>query len=123
METIIEVKHLYKRFGHFVANHDLNFSVGKGEIFGFLGANGAGKTTAIKILCGLLAPTSGEISVAGYDVYTQTEEIKKSIGYMSQRFSLYPDLTLAENISFYGGIYGLSRAEVRQRTTEILELV
>jgi ABC-2 type transport system ATP-binding protein len=120
-QPVITVHHLYKRFGNFVANNDLNFSVNEGEIFGFLGANGAGKTTAIKILCGLSKPTSGEIKVAGFDVYTQTEEIKRSIGYMSQKFSLYDDLTIAENIRFYGGIYGLNRDTIKERTQELLE--
>ncbi len=118
--SAISVKHLYKRFGAFTANNDLNFSVDEGEIFGFLGANGAGKTTAIKILCGLSKPTSGEISVAGYDVYTQTEEIKKSIGYMSQKFSLYDDLTITENIRFYGGVYGLNKKTIKERTQDLL---
>ena len=118
---VIVVKNMYKRFGHFIANEDLTFTVNRGEIFGFLGANGAGKTTAIKILCGLSKPTSGEISVAGYDVYTQTELIKRNIGYMSQKFSLYNDLTINENIRFYGGIYGLTREKIRQRTSELLE--
>jgi len=120
-ETVIEVKHMYKRFGRFVANDDLNFSVAKGEIFGFLGANGAGKTTTIKILCGLSRPSSGEITVAGYDVYTQTEEIKRNIGYMSQKFSLYDDLTLAENIRFYGGVYGLSGKVIKKREEELID--
>ncbi len=117
----IIVEHLYKRFGKFVANDDLNFSVEKGEIFGFLGANGAGKTTAIKILCGLSKPSSGSISIAGYNVYTQTEQIKKNIGYMSQKFSLYNDLTVAENIRFYGGIYGLSAKIIKKRIDQLLE--
>ena len=120
-ELVISVKGLTKKFGDFVANDHLDFDVFKGEVFGFLGANGAGKTTAIKILCGLSYPTSGEISVAGFDVYTQTEKIKKNIGYMSQRFSLYPDLTISENIRFYGGIYGLSWGEIRKKRTRLIE--
>lgn len=118
-ENIIEVKNLVKKFGDFIANDHLNFTVKKGEIFGFLGANGAGKTTAIKILCGLSSPTSGEIKVAGFNVYTETEKIKKNIGYMSQRFSLYEDLTIVENIHFYAGIYGMKRKDIREKT-EIL---
>lgn len=117
----IEVRNLVKKFGNFVANDNLSFNVKQGEIFGFLGANGAGKTTAIKILCGLQAPSSGEISVAGYDVYKQTNHIKKNIGYMSQKFSLYEDLTLKENFQFYGGIYGLTNTEIRSLTFEMLE--
>ncbi|HYX06016.1 MAG TPA: ABC transporter ATP-binding protein [Bacteroidales bacterium] len=120
-EPIIKVKDLVKKFDHFAANDHLNFDVYPGEIFGFLGANGAGKTTAIKILCGLSAPTSGELSVAGFDVWTQTEAIKRNIGYMSQKFSLYRDLTVAENIRFYGGIYGLSRKKIKERTNELLQ--
>jgi ABC-2 type transport system ATP-binding protein len=99
----------------------ISFEVEQGEVFGFLGANGAGKTTAIRVLTGLLAPSSGEASVAGHDVYTEPDAIKRSIGYMSQRFSLYEDLTVRENITLYGGIYGLSDAEIRDRTRAILE--
>ena len=120
-EKIILVKNLVKKFGDFEANKNLSFDVFKGEIFGFLGANGAGKTTAIKILCGLSSPTSGEISVAGFDAYHETEKIKKNIGYMSQKFSLYSDLTVKENIRFYGGIYGLSRDTIKRKTKDLLE--
>ena len=119
-ETIITVKNLVKKFGNFKANDNLSFEVLKGEIFGFLGANGAGKTTAIKILCGLWAPTSGEINVAGFDIYNQTEQIKKNIGYMSQKFSLYEDITVFENIRLFGGIYGLSRHEIAQRAADLM---
>jgi ABC-2 type transport system ATP-binding protein len=118
---IITVRHMYKRFGDFIANNDLNFDVYEGEIFGFLGANGAGKTTAIKILCGLSIPSSGTMTVAGFDIYSQTEQIKRTIGYMSQKFSLYDDLTIYENIRFYGGIYGLPIKEIKSRTEELLE--
>ena len=118
---VISVRNLYKKFGDFTANHNLSFDVHKGEIFGFLGANGAGKTTAIKILCGLSYPTSGEIQVAGFDVYKQREELKRNIGYMSQKFSLYEDLTVFENIRFYGGIYGLSRKEINKKADELLK--
>jgi len=120
-ETVISVKNMVKKFGHFIANDNLSFEVYKGEIFGFLGANGAGKTTAIRILCGLSVPTSGVMKVAGYDVYHQTELIKKNIGYMSQKFSLYEDLTVYENIRFYGGVYGMEIAERKARTAEVLE--
>jgi len=120
-ENIIVVKDLVKKFGSFIANDQLTFEVRKGEIFGFLGANGAGKTTAIRILCGLSYPTSGTLKVAGYDVYTEREKIKKNIGYMSQKFSLYDDLTVYENIRFYGGIYGLSRPEIRVRAAKLIE--
>ena len=122
-ESVISVKNMYKKFGQFIANNDLNFNVYKGEIFGFLGANGAGKTTAIKILCGLQTPTSGEISVAGYDVYKQTEEIKSNIGYMSQKFSLYEDLTVAENYRFFAGVYRVPRKEIKPRMEESLKRV
>ena len=120
-ETVITVKNMVKKFGNFVANDNLNFEVYKGEIFGFIGANGAGKTTAIRILCGLSAPTSGEMKVGGYDIYHQTEKIKQNIGYMSQKFSLYEDLTINENIRFYGGIYGMKIADRKARTSEMLE--
>ncbi len=117
---VIEVEGLVKKFGTFVANDHLTFDVYKGEIFGFLGANGAGKTTAIRILCGLSRPTSGKVMVAGIDATLQPEEIKKRIGYMSQRFSLYEDLTVTENIELYGGIYGMTMKEIRPRTDELL---
>ena len=120
-EPVITVKNMVKKFGDFVANDNLNFEVYKGEIFGFIGANGAGKTTAIRILCGLSTPTSGVMKVAGYDIYRQTEKIKQNIGYMSQKFSLYEDLTIYENIRFYGGVYGMNMAERKARTTEMLE--
>ena len=119
-EHIIVVKDLVKRFGSFVANDHLTFHVERGEIFGFLGANGAGKTTTIRILCGLSYPTSGEIRVAGHDVNREREQIKRKIGYMSQKFSLYEDLTVSENIRLYAGIYRLSRKEIREREEELL---
>jgi ABC-2 type transport system ATP-binding protein len=121
MEHVIETEKLTKRFGAFVACSELSFTVDKGEIFGFLGANGAGKTTAMRMLCGLLGPSSGKASVAGFDVYTQTEKIKRQIGYMSQKFSLYDNLSVAENIRFYAGIYGMSRPAIREKTKELLE--
>ncbi len=120
-QPIIKVENLVKKFGNFVANDNLTFEVKKGEIFGFLGANGAGKTTAIKILCGLSSPTSGIVEVAGYDVYRQTDKIKQNIGYMSQKFSLYENLTTKENIRFYAGIYGLSSKEINSRMEELLK--
>lgn len=120
-KPIIIVKDLVKKFDSFVANDHLTFEVEQGEIFGFLGANGAGKTTAIRILCGLSSPTSGQISVAGFDAYHQADKIKKNIGYMSQKFSLYEDLTVVENIRLYGGIYGISRKEINVRTQELVE--
>jgi ABC-2 type transport system ATP-binding protein len=119
--AVIIVRDLVKKFGKFTANDKLCFDVYEGEIFGFLGANGAGKTTALRILCGLSLPTSGEISVAGLDLYSNREKIKKRIGYMSQKFSLYEDLKVYENIRLYAGIYGLSRKEIKQRTDELLE--
>ncbi|MFA9392601.1 MAG: ABC transporter ATP-binding protein [Prolixibacteraceae bacterium] len=119
-QKVIEVKDLVKKFGNFVANDHLTFDVYKGEIFGFLGANGAGKTTAMRILCGLSNPTSGILSVNGFDVYKQSELIKKSIGYMSQKFSLYEDLTVAENIRFYAGIYGIAWKVRKQKQEQLL---
>lgn len=116
----IEAHGLTKRFGAFTAVNAISFEVNKGEIFGFLGANGAGKTTAIKMLIGLSRPSDGNANVAGFDVYHQPELIKEHIGYMSQKFSLYEDLTVHENIRFYGGIYGLSRQEIREKTKEIV---
>ena len=120
-DKVITVRNLVKKFGSFVANDNLNFDVYRGEIFGFLGANGAGKTTAIRILSGLSIPTSGDVRIAGFDVYKQTEQIKKNIGYMCQKFSLYEDLTVTENITLYGGIYGLSNAEIKERTGKLLQ--
>ncbi|HUX94434.1 MAG TPA: ABC transporter ATP-binding protein [Bacteroidales bacterium] len=117
---VISVHNLVKKFGSFVANDNLTFEVYGGEIFGFLGANGAGKTTAIRILSGLSKPTSGEVLVAGYDAYHQTEKIKKNIGYMCQKFSLYEDLTVKENIILYGGIYGMSKSLIRSRLKDLL---
>ena len=119
--AIIEVNRLTRAFGDFIAVKEVTFSVERGEIFGFLGANGAGKTTCIRMLIGLLAPTSGAATVAGFDVYTQPEQIKRNIGYMSQRFSLYEDLTVRENIRFYGGIYGLSNRAIKEKTAELLD--
>ncbi|MRG45377.1 ATP-binding cassette domain-containing protein [Chitinophaga sp. SYP-B3965] len=117
----IVTKELTKRFGDFIATNAITFEVEQGEIFGFLGANGAGKTTAMRMLCGLLKPSSGEAKVAGFDVYTQTEKVKQSIGYMSQKFSLYEDLTVKENIRFYGGIYGLSNQQIKDKTHALLQ--
>lgn len=120
MNHVIEARNLTKRFGSFIAANNLNFDVERGEIFGFLGANGAGKTTAMRMLCGLSIPSSGKATIAGFDVYTQTESIKRNIGYMSQKFSLYEDLTVKENIRFYAGIYGLRVAEIKKKTEELL---
>ncbi len=119
--TVISVKNLVKKFGKFVANDNLSFEVYKGEIFGFLGANGAGKTTAIRILSGLSSPTSGEVIVAGFDANRYPEKIKRSIGYMCQKFSLYEDLTVKENIMLYGGIYGMKSSLIRERESELLD--
>lgn len=121
VEQVIKVEKLTKRFGDFTAVDEISFEVNKGEIFGFLGANGAGKTTAMRMLCGLSIPTSGSASVVGFDVYEQTEDIKKNIGYMSQRFSLYEDLTVIENIKFYAGIYGLTNKQIKYKCEELIE--
>ncbi len=117
----IQADELTRKFGDFTAVDHISFEVAPGEIFGFLGANGAGKTTAIRMLIGLLEPTSGDAQVAGFDVYQQSESIKKKIGYMSQKFSLYADLTVWENIRLYGGIYGLSRNEIRDKADDLLQ--
>jgi len=119
-EKVIWTRSLTKRFGNFTAVDAISFEVNKGEVFGFLGANGAGKTTAIRMLCGLSIPTSGEASVAGFDVYRDTEKIKTRIGYMSQKFSLYEDLTVTENMRFYGGVYGKSDQFIKEKTAFIL---
>ena len=126
METIdkeksISVRGLTKKFGDFTAVDHISFDVAKGEIFGFLGANGAGKTTAMRILCGLSRPTAGEGTVAGFDIRTRQEDIKKHIGYMSQRFSLYPDLKVGENIELFGGIYGVNDKQIAQKREPMLE--
>jgi ABC-2 type transport system ATP-binding protein len=121
MNKAIVCNKLSKRFGDFKAVDQISFDVNPGEIFGFLGANGAGKTTAMRILCGLSYPSSGEATVAGFDVYRQQEKIKENIGYMSQKFSLYENLTAFENIEFYGGVYGLSRSTIKQRGQEMVD--
>ncbi|MFZ1313810.1 MAG: ABC transporter ATP-binding protein [Chitinophagaceae bacterium] len=120
-EKVIIVENLTKKFGDFTAVDHISFDVHKGEIFGFLGANGAGKTTAMRMLSGLSLPTSGHARVAGFDVYKENEKIKQNIGYMSQKFSLYEDLTVKENIRFYAGIYGMSNRFIREKTNEVLE--
>lgn len=120
-ETVIYTKDLTKKFGAFTAVDGISFNVRRGEIFGFLGANGAGKTTAMRMLCGLSKPTSGEGRVAGFDIAREHEKIKRSIGYMSQKFSLYEDLKVWENIRLYAGIYGLSGKEIASRTEALLE--
>ncbi|MEZ5028142.1 MAG: ABC transporter ATP-binding protein [Ferruginibacter sp.] len=119
-EIVIKAEGLTKRFGDFIAVNKISFNVEKGEIFGFLGANGAGKTTAMRMLCGLSIPSSGKAAVAGFDVYKQTENIKQNIGYMSQKFSLYEDLTVKENIRFYAGIYGMGRASAKEKMNNLL---
>jgi ABC-2 type transport system ATP-binding protein len=119
-EAVITANNLTKKFGDFIATNEVSFEVAKGEIFGFLGANGAGKTTAMRMLCGLSMPSGGTATVAGFDVYKQTEKIKQSIGYMSQKFSLYEDLTVTENIRFYAGIYGMARPAIKEKTALLL---
>lgn len=121
IDKSISVRDLTKKFGDFTAVDHISFDVAKGEIFGFLGANGAGKTTAMRILCGLSLPTSGEGTVAGFDIRTGQEEIKKHIGYMSQRFTLYPDLKVCENIELFGGIYGLNDRQIEEKRRSMLQ--
>jgi ABC-2 type transport system ATP-binding protein len=120
-EIVIRTEKLTKRFGQFIATNEITFDVYAGEIFGFLGANGAGKTTAMRMLCGLSTPTAGKATIAGFDVYTQTESIKKNIGYMSQKFSLYEDLNIIENINFFGGIYGLTDKQLKEKSESLIE--
>jgi ABC-2 type transport system ATP-binding protein len=120
-DHVIKTEKLTKRFGDFVAANDITLEIAKGEIFGFLGANGAGKTTAMRMLCGLSIPSSGKAIIAGFDVYKQTEQIKKNIGYMSQKFSLYEDLTVLENIQFFGGIYGLSDKMIKAKSEQLID--
>lgn len=117
----IEASMLTKRFGDFVAVDAISFNVAKGEVFGFLGANGAGKTTAMRMLCGLLTPTSGEAKVAGFDISHETEMMKRHIGYMSQKFSLYDNLTVLENIRFYGGIYGIESKLLKEKSNDLVQ--
>ena len=118
---VIQVEGLTKTFGDFTAVNAITFEVEKGEIFGFLGANGAGKTTAMKMLIGISNPTSGKANVAGFDVFTHAEDIKKNIGYMSQKFALYDDLTVKENITFFGGIYGLPRKRIKEKSEILIQ--
>lgn len=120
LEKVIVTKNLTKKFGHFTAVDHISFEVKRGEIFGFLGANGAGKTTAMRMLCGLSKPTSGEGTVAGFDIHKQPEMVKKNIGYMSQKFSLYDDLKVWENIELFGGIYGMTDSEIKLKTDELM---
>ncbi len=117
---VIDVESFTKKFGNFIAVDSISFNVAKGEIFGFLGANGAGKTTAIKMLTGLLVPSSGKALVAGFDVWQEADQIKKNIGYMSQKFSLYNDLTVIENIELFGGIYGMSSSEIKDKSNRLI---
>ena len=120
-ENVISALNLTKKFGEFTAVNNISFEVKKGEIFGFLGANGAGKTTAMKMLIGISKPTAGEATIANFDVYKNPNQIKQNIGYMSQKFALYDDLTVLENITFFGGIYGLTRAEIKQKSNLLIE--
>lgn len=122
MEYVLETKDLTRTFGNFVAVDKLNIKIKRGEIYGFLGPNGAGKSTAIRMLCGILEPSSGSATILGYDLIKETEKIKNRIGYMSQKFSLYDDLSIIENLSFYAGIYGLSRKDRQQRINEMIAL-
>jgi drug efflux transport system ATP-binding protein len=122
-QIVVSTENLTRRFGKFTAVDSASIKVRQGEIFGFLGANGAGKTTMIRMLCGLLRPSAGTATVAGFDIYKQSEQIKQNIGYMSQRFSLYDDLTIRENIDFYGGIYGLSNRVIATRREQMLQQV
>lgn len=119
-DIAIKAEQITKIFGDFTAVDHISFEVSKGEIFGFLGANGAGKTTAMRMFCGLSTPTSGNATVAGFDVYKNTEDIKKNIGYMSQKFSLYENLTILENLEFFGGIYGLTNKEIKEKSAELV---
>lgn len=121
--VVIKTEKLTKKFGDFTATDAITFEVYEGEIFGFLGANGAGKTTAMRMLCGLSIPSSGEATIAGFDIYKETEQIKKNIGYMSQKFSLYEDLTVIENIKFFGGVYGLSDQQIKVKSDHLIELL
>jgi ABC-2 type transport system ATP-binding protein len=121
--VVIKTDKLTKKFGDFIATDSISFEVYEGEIFGFLGANGAGKTTAMRMLCGLSTPTSGEATIAGFDIYKEAEKIKANIGYMSQKFSLYEDLTVIENIRFFGGVYGLSDKEIKEKSDHLIDLL
>jgi ABC-2 type transport system ATP-binding protein len=122
-KVVIKTDKLTKKFGDFIATDAITFEVYEGEIFGFLGANGAGKTTAMRMLCGLSTPTSGEASIAGFDIYKDAEKIKANIGYMSQKFSLYEDLTVIENIQFFGGVYGLTNQEIKEKSAHLIDLL
>src|SRR6476646_10432103 len=121
-DSAVHIENLVKRFGDFVAVDDVSIDVARGEIFGFLGPNGAGKSTTIRIMCGLLAPTSGRATVGGYDVATQSELVRQNIGYMSQKFSLYEDLSVEENIEFFGGVYGVPPDKLPQRRDYVLRM-